>query len=587
MSIFKAKPHGSLHPILLLLLTAMALTGFWGISCQPGQKECLPVQVTHPAGNYIIPGTQGAIPYRTIDGQVLHLDAFIQPGAEIRPAVVVIHGGGFTAGSRVAFVGQFLELLTKARVNWFSIDYRLAPAAPYPAAVSDLESAIEFIRCNAREFQVDPSQIILLGEDSGALMALQAAARHPKTVRSVISIGGLYDLESHPQLGDPQKLETILGLSDTAGQQQALREMSPLASITGPQPETLIIHGSDDQEVPLDQAATYCQRIIDEGGNCELVTVEGGIHRPENWHPAQWGYKNALVAFLNRQLGPLPSIPESVSSPTETRLQKDIVFASHENPAGSGLELRLDAYLPASEEPLPAVILAHGGGWEAGDKVTYLTPLFEPLSEAGFAWFSIDYRLEPEYRNWHQLDDLRRAIRFVRANAKRFNVDPDRIAILGESASGQMVAQVAALPCPAQPDSRDPVDRESCEVQGAVSFYGVYDFQPLVRDVSEGSRGRDLFGLTSLDQPALDLLREYSPLFRVHRDMPPLLLIHGNNEFLWQQAEALSKKLDEIGTRYRLIELDGAPHGMENWEGHPEWRHYKAELIDWLKQTLH
>src|SRR5207247_9621857 len=98
-----------------------------------------------------------------------------------------------------------------------------------------------------------------------------------------------------------------------------------------------------------------------------------------------------------------------------------------------------------------------------GNKVTYVSPLFEPLSEAGFALFSIDYRLTPYVHIPEQLEDVRAAIRYVRAHADRFHIDPNRIALLGESASGHLVAQVASEPC------------TGCEVQAAGSFYGVYD----------------------------------------------------------------------------------------------------------------
>src|SRR6185503_6576828 len=127
----------------------------------------------------------------------------------------------------------------------------------------------------------------------------------------------------------------------------------------------------------------------------------------------------------------------------------------------SSPDIALDAYVPESRVPVPAVIVAHGGGWEAGDKVTYITPMLEPLARAGFAWFSIDYRLTPAFTHPDQLDDLREAIRFVRAQHKRFGVDPNKIFLLGESASAQMVSLVAT---------------EDRSLAGVVSFYGVYDF---------------------------------------------------------------------------------------------------------------
>src|SRR4029079_8529173 len=118
--------------------------------------------------------------------------------------------------------------------------------------------------------------------------------------------------------------------------------------------------------------------------------------------------------------------------------------------------------------------------WEAGDKVTYVTPLFEPLAKAGFGWFSIDYLLTPEFRNSDQLEDFRQAIKFIRANAGRFRIDPNRIAILGESASAQLVAQLATEHVPG--------------VAAYVSFYGVYDFLQMTPQTGARSIAVRLFG---------------------------------------------------------------------------------------------
>ena len=90
----------------------------------------------------------------------------------------------------------------------------------------------------------------------------------------------------------------------------------------------------------------------------------------------------------------------------------------------------------------------------------------------GLAWFSIDYRLTPTSTHDDQLEDLRDAIRFVRAQHARFNIDPARLFLLGESASGQMVAQVAT---------------EDRSLAGVISFYGVYDFNAMVTDASPRS----------------------------------------------------------------------------------------------------
>jgi alpha-L-fucosidase 2 len=228
----------------------------------------------------------------------------------------------------------------------------------------------------------------------------------------------------------------------------------------------------------------------------------------------------------------------------------------------------MDAWLPNLSTATPAVMLVHGGGWEAGDKVTYITPLFEPLAKAGLAWFSIDYRLTPAVRNAEQVDDLRRAVAFVRQNANRFRIDPDRIVLVGESASGQLVSLLAA---------------EDSRLAGVISFYGVYDFLPFAKTLTSRSLPTRLFGITTRDAAADALMRRYSPIAHVRRDMPPLLLIHGTADELWEQGQAMDRALTAAGAPHELYALANAPHGMENWEGRTEWTRYKNKVVTFIR----
>src|SRR4029077_2120329 len=99
-----------------------------------------------------------------------------------------------------------------------------------------------------------------------------------------------------------------------------------------------------------------------------------------------------------------------------------------------GTNLTLDAHVPNGPGPFPAAILVHGGGWVAGDKRQYITYLFQPLSDAKFAWFSINYRLAPYHKFPADAHDIEEAIRWVKNNAPIYKVDPNRIALIGESA---------------------------------------------------------------------------------------------------------------------------------------------------------
>src|SRR5215469_6135893 len=96
-----------------------------------------------------------------------------------------------------------------------------------------------------------------------------------------------------------------------------------------------------------------------------------------------------------------------------------------------GHALLLDLRVPDGPGPFPAAILVHGGGFDGGSKSTNVRPLFEPLAAAGFAWFSIDYRMAPEYRFPQAIADLDTAIRWLKANAATYHVDASKIAIIG------------------------------------------------------------------------------------------------------------------------------------------------------------
>ncbi|NDD63242.1 MAG: alpha/beta hydrolase [Acidobacteria bacterium] len=457
-----------LMSLIFTLLLPIAIVAVSGAAASGG-APCIPWTVGETDGNYIIPGSMGRVVYRRIGQISLEADAYLQPDREVRPAVIVIHGGGGVSGNRVSFVGQFLELLTKSGYHWFTIDYRLGGAAGASDSASDLQTAVEFIRCHARRLRVDPERIILLGEDTGAAMAAMVASDPANRIQAQILIGGSYPL--------------------------------PPGTAIGGMPATLIIHGSEDQEVRPEIAEGLCREV---GSRCQYLAVKGASHRAENWWPSQWSYKPRLVEWLDRQSGMVRSGDRSLRQ-RRTRLQKEIVYDSRYG-------LKLDAWRPAGRGPFPAVVLVHGGGWEAGDKVTYLTPLLRPLSKAGFA-----------------LEDLRSAIRFVHRNARRFRIDPRRIAILGESAGGQMVSLVATERMP--------------EVAAVVSFYGVYDLLPMAARLGPRSIPTRLLGVTTLDEEGRQRLISYSPLHKVDPGMAPMLLVCGTADGLFPQHEAMTERL--------------------------------------------
>jgi alpha-L-fucosidase 2 len=513
--------------LLAICLTAIEATA----------ENCLPLVVRNPEGNYIVPGVMGDIVYSRVNGTELSLDAYVQKRRVSRPAVVVIHGGGFTTGSRVSFTGQFLEMLTEAGYNWFAIDYRKNGSANYQQSLADVRAALQFIRCHATAFRIDPQRIALLGEDTGAQLAALLSADQTEDVKASVLIGGVYDREE-------------------------------LLSAPGSRAATLVVHGSADREALPETAQRYCQAQKANGAVCDYVSVEGAIHCPENWRPEQWSYKQRVIRWLNRKL----KLAKPDFEPYYGTLRWRSPFVGYVNDSGKTHHLQLNLHIPSGPGPFPVVILVHGGGWEAGDKVTYIAPLFEPLAKAGFAWASIDYELTPKVPHESQLTNVRHAIDWIRNNASLSRLDPERIALIGESASGQMVAQLAT--------------ESPRGVTAVVSFYGVYDFTQMAKDLSPRSIPVRLFRLNRLDDEAREILRRYSPRNNVKKEMPPLLLICGTKDGLFAQHTAFIEKLQQVGATFDSITLEGAPHGMENWEGHSAWMHYKPQLIAWLKDQL-
>lgn len=252
-------------------------------------------------------------------------------------------------------------------------------------------------------------------------------------------------------------------------------------------------------------------------------------------------------------------------------------FRDVEYGEAGGVRLTLDAHVPDGAGPFPTAILVHGGGWVGGDKQQYITYIFQPLTDAGFAWFSINYRLAPQFTFPADADDVETAIRFVKANAAKYRVDPKRIALIGESAGGHLVSYVGAR------------GRGDTAVAAVVSMYGIHDFvaaaiawKPLPHELF------DLFGIKAVDADTVKILIKASPVVYVNKDMPPFLLMHGSKDedVPYEQSVEMCDRMKKAGARCELITVEGAPHGMDHWEPHPEFLWYKKALIDWLKRNL-
>jgi len=261
-----------------------------------------------------------------------------------------------------------------------------------------------------------------------------------------------------------------------------------------------------------------------------------------------------------------------------------------------GQALTMDYYAPAGKGPHPIVIVIHGGGYHGGDaKSGSEAYVADFLAPAGYAVFSVNYRLAPKYPYPFMVLDVQRAVRFIRYHAREYDADPDKIALVGGSAGGFLSNMVGLLneganPHPADPHATDPhaadpIDRVSAKAQAVVSLYAQssFEFVPLNADVHR------LLDPLIAAKGEKEAIREASPITYVKKNDPPFLEILGDqDEYIpFSEATNLQAALHGVGVRCDIIRIPGGKHGTGGWNklpGVPDW---EREMTEWLNARLH
>ncbi|KAB1154030.1 alpha/beta hydrolase [Flavobacterium luteum] len=252
-------------------------------------------------------------------------------------------------------------------------------------------------------------------------------------------------------------------------------------------------------------------------------------------------------------------------------LSSDITYG-----IAGGEELKLDISVPEGDGLFPVCILVHGGGFSKGDKQKQPKHLFKPLSEAGFAWVSINYRLAPTHKYPASVEDLETAILWVKAHAKEFHFDPSRIVLIGESAGAYLVNIVGAK------------NKKDTRVAAVVSFYGAADLllRLNARNDKPSATFSDYFGVTEVNATTRKFLLAASPITYVRRGLPAFLLLHGNKDETvpYEQSVNFFAKLKAAKVPAEFITIEGGGHGMSSWNKINS--DYAVQVVNWLKLTL-
>jgi alpha-L-fucosidase 2 len=250
-----------------------------------------------------------------------------------------------------------------------------------------------------------------------------------------------------------------------------------------------------------------------------------------------------------------------------------------------GEKLTMDYYPPSGPAPHPIAIIIHGGGYVRGNsKNNSEAYCAQFLAPAGYAVFSINYRLAPKYPYPAMVEDVQRAIRYLRHNAKKWNADPNRIALVGGSAGGYLSNMVGALNAGGIKGAKDPVDRTSAKVQAVVTLFGPSDFrnQPVNESVQA------LLGPLIKQKGEAAALAEASPAMHIMSDAPPFLLIHGDQDKSVPLAQSIhmQQALKAVGIPCDLIIIPGGPHATGSWHRVPGVPNWEREMTEWLNKVL-
>jgi len=248
--------------------------------------------------------------------------------------------------------------------------------------------------------------------------------------------------------------------------------------------------------------------------------------------------------------------------PVSVRAVENITYVQR-----GGHALQLDLYLPAAKAaaPLPAIVFVHGGGWQSGVRANF-APMAIRMAERGFAAATVSYRLSPEARYPAAIHDVKAALRWVRAHAGEYGIDPARIAVGGGSAGGQIASLVGVTNGLARFDPDAGPGAVASDAQAIVNIDGLSDFTSEAARKEEDNPAKQptaagaWFGGSYADRAAL--WREASPTFYAGPRTPPILFIGSAQPRFAVGREEMIAKLTAQGVASDTVLLPETPHSF-------------------------
>jgi acetyl esterase/lipase len=265
----------------------------------------------------------------------------------------------------------------------------------------------------------------------------------------------------------------------------------------------------------------------------------------------------------------------------------------------AGLALTMDVFTPKGKSNGLGIVVAVSGGWRS-HPAAIRPEMYYSLLEHGYTVFAVVHGTQPKFTIPEIIDDMNRAVRYIRYHARDYHIDPDRLGITGGSAGGHLSLMLGTAGTDGDPKARDPIDRLSSRVQAVACFYPPTDFlnwgKPgavldtrhmdsrfrAAMDFQELDSRERVFQRITDEKKVLDILRRISPITHVTADDAPTLIIHGDADKLvpLQQSEEMVTKLKDVGVPAKLVVKKGCGHGWLTILKDTE------SLADWFDQYL-
>jgi acetyl esterase/lipase len=266
------------------------------------------------------------------------------------------------------------------------------------------------------------------------------------------------------------------------------------------------------------------------------------------------------------------------------------------------MSLTLDVMRPTGPGNQKGVILVVSGGWMSSSELIAPAHAFWPVTELtkrGYTVFAVAHGSQPKFTIPEILDDMHRAVRFIRSRATEYKISPDKLGIFGMSSGGHLALMQATAGDAGNPEAKDPVNRESSRVQAVACYHPPTDFlnygttgtnalqfprlKPFLAafDYEELNPKSRRYNLITDTTSVTTMLRNCSPITHVTPDDPPALLFHGDADTIVpiQQAEIFVSRMRNAGKPAELVVKKGANHGWKLNEDFPQ-------VADWFDKHL-